>query len=114
MFKYKIVFLHSAEQDLKELKAYILKEFGKDIWQICIQKIKETVNNLVTFPLGGKIPDELSSLNLTQFRQIIPGRNKIIYEIRHKTIYIHIICDARKDMQSLLTRRLLLRGNELI
>jgi len=33
--------------------------------------------------------------------------NRIIYEIRRKTIYIHIVCDSRQDMQGLLMRRML-------
>lgn len=105
---FQIVFLHSAEQDLKELKTYIIKNFGKEFWQTSYCKIKETLNTLATFPLSGKIPDELQNLNLTQFRQMMSGMNKIIYEIRQKTIYVHIVCDSRKNMQSLLAKRLLL------
>ena len=33
--------------------------------------------------------------------------NRIIYEIRRETIYIHIICDSRRDTQGLLMRRML-------
>lgn len=80
--KFHVVFLHSAEQDLKELKAYIVKNSGKDVWQARYRKIKETVNNPASFPSSGKIPDELQSLNITQFRQIISGKNKMIVTIQ--------------------------------
>lgn len=103
----QVVFLGSAEQDLKELKNYIVKNFGKETWQASYSKIRDTVNTLKTFPLEGKIPEEIQSLNLTQYRQVISGMNRIIYEVRQETIYIHIVCDTRKDMRSLLTRRLL-------
>lgn len=104
---FRVVFLRSAEHDLKELRAYILRNFGKDIWQASYGKIKDTVNTLATFPLEGKIPEEIECLNLTQFRQVLSGMNRIVYEVRQETIYIHIVCDTRKDMRSLLTRRLL-------
>jgi plasmid stabilization system protein ParE len=104
---FQVVFLKSAEQDLKELRSYIVKNFGKDTRQASYTKIKDAVNTIQTLPLGGSVPNELESLNLTQYRQVISGMNRIIYEVRQETIYIHIICDTRKDMKSLLTRRLL-------
>lgn len=33
--------------------------------------------------------------------------NRILYEIGDTIIYIHIICDIRRDMRTLLSRRLL-------
>ncbi|MFZ3041354.1 MAG: type II toxin-antitoxin system RelE/ParE family toxin [Thiobacillus sp.] len=103
----QIVFLNSAEHDLKELKIYMVKNFDKDTWQASYTKIKDAVNTIRTFPLGGNVPEELERLNLTQYRQVIAGMNRIIYEVRQEIIYIHIVCDTRKDMKSLLTRRLL-------
>ena len=104
---FQIVFLKSAEHDLKELKGYMIKNFGKDTWQASYIKIKDAVNTIGTFPLGGNVPEELERLNLTQYRQVVAGMNRIIYEVRQEIIYIHIVCDTRKDMKSLLTRRLL-------
>lgn len=101
-----VVFLKSAERDLKELKSYLVRSFGKDAWQSGYRKIQEAVGMVQTFPLGGTIPEELERLNITQYRQVISGMNRIIYEVRQDTIYIHIVCDTRKDMKTLLTKRL--------
>lgn len=103
----QVVFLKSAELDLKELRGYMVKNFGKDAWQASYAKIKDAVNTIGTFPLGGNIPEELERLNLTQYRQVVSGMNRIIYEVRQEIIHIHIVCDTRKDMKSLLIRRLL-------
>lgn len=103
----QVVFLKSAEHDLKELRDYMAKHFGKDAWQASYAKIKDAVNTIGTFPLGGNVPEELDRLDLTQYRQFVSGLNRIIYEVRQEIIYIHIVCDTRKDMKSLLTRRLL-------
>ncbi|NDP47836.1 MAG: type II toxin-antitoxin system RelE/ParE family toxin [Sulfuriferula multivorans] len=102
---FQVVFLKSAELDLKELSGYMVKNFGKDAWQASYAKVKDAVNTIRTFPLGGNIPEELERLNLTQYRQVIAGMNRIIYEVRQEIIYIHIICDTRKDMKSILARR---------
>lgn len=101
------VFLESAEQDLKELRSHIIRKFGNTTWQASYRKIKDSVNILKTFPLEGCVPEEFERLGLTQFRQVISGMNRIIYEVRQETVYIHIVCDTRKDMKALLTRRLL-------
>jgi len=36
---FQIVFLKSAELDLKELQGYMVKQFGKDAWQVSYAKI---------------------------------------------------------------------------
>jgi len=102
-----IVILESAEQDLKELRAHILKKFSLETWRTTYAKIKETIRNLQSFPQTGSIPEELEKLNLTQYRQVLSGMNRVIYEVRQDRIYIHIVVDARRNMNALLTRRLL-------
>ena len=82
----QVVFLKSAELDLKELRGYMVKNFGKDTWQASYTKIKDAVNTIRTFPLGGNVPEELERLNLTQYRQVIAGMNRIIYEVRQEII----------------------------
>ncbi len=103
----KIEILESAEHDLKELRNYIVKNFSLKTWQNTYDKIKEVIRNLKTFPYTGSIPEEIEKLNLSQYRQVISGMNRIIYEVRQDTLYIHIIVDGRRDLTSLLTRRLL-------
>lgn len=103
----KVVILESAEHDLKELRSYIVKNISVETWLKTYGNIKKVIRNLKTFPNAGAIPDELEKLNLSQYRQILSGMNRIIYEVRQDTLYIHVIVDARRDMNTLLTRRLL-------
>lgn len=103
----KVVFLLGAEQDLTDLKNYLSTNFGQQSWQASYGQIKEAVQRLQAFPESGKIPTEFERLNLTQYRQVIAGMNRILYEFRGDTLYIHLVCDTRKDMRSLLLRRIL-------
>lgn len=103
----KIVILESAEQDLKLLRLYILKHFSIEVWRSSYTNIKQVIHNLKAFPEAGAMPDELEKLNLTQYRQVLSGMNRIIYELRQETIYIHMIVDSRRDLSGLLARRLL-------
>lgn len=103
---FKIVILESAEHDLKDLRSYLVKNFSQATWQESYSKIKTVIRNLQTFPYAGAIPDEFQHLGLSQYRQMFSGVNRIIYEVRQDTVYIHIITDGRRDLKGLLLRRL--------
>jgi toxin ParE1/3/4 len=102
----KVVFLESAELDIKELKAYVVKKFGKDVWATGYQEIKTIVTSVANGTITGKVPFELLDLNVQKYRQVLTTMNKIIYEVIDDTVYIHIVCDQRRDFATLLMQRL--------
>ena len=102
----KIVILESAEQDLQELRAYLVKNFSTAVWQATYSDLKKTIRHLAQFPLMGGIPEALDSLQLVQYRQVLSGKNRIIYEVRGDLVFVHLIVDVRRDMASVLMRRL--------
>jgi len=105
--KHAVVILKSAEHDLQDLRGYLLKKFGRSAWLESYAAIKAAIDNLSVFPCSGSVPDALEKINLGQYRQVIAGKNRIIYEVRQATIYVHIVADCRRDMKTLLTQRLL-------
>jgi plasmid stabilization system protein ParE len=106
----KTVILASAKAALTQLRSYILKNFSKDTWQTTYEKLKELIRNLATFPHLGAIPPELDDIHSHQYRQLICGMNRIIYEVRQDVVYIHLIVDTRRDLSALLLRRLVRPG----
>ena len=105
--KLRVVILKSAEADLMDLKSYILKNWNKSTWQKTYGNIKATIANIQDFPQQGKVPEELASVHSSQYRQVLSGMNRIIYEVRESTIFIHIICDSRRDLVPILHNRLI-------
>ena len=103
----KVIILDSAERDLNELRSYIVKNFSQTTWLKTYAKLKESIRNLATFPLLGASLPELESLNLNQYRQIVSGMNRVIYEPRADAVYIYMIVDTRRDLESLLMQRLM-------
>ena len=103
----KVVILDSAEQDLKDLRSYVVKNFSQATWLKTYNKLKESIRNLAAFPLLGAVPPELESLNMNQYRQIISGMNRVIYEPRADAVYIYMIVDTRRDLETLLMQRLM-------
>ena len=103
----KVYFLAGAQEDLRALCHYTLRNFGEEVWRDNYQKIKDSVNRLQTAPESSSTPEELADLNLSQYRQVVSGTYRIFYEIRGDTLDIHLVCDVRRDMLTLLSRRLL-------
>ena len=103
----KIIILEQAELDLKELKEYIITHFSQEVWKKIYRNINRAINDLKKNPLIGKPLLQLNELTEIEHRQIILGNNRIIYEIEDNIIYIDAILDGRRDMASLLTKRLL-------
>jgi len=55
---------------------------------------------------AGRVPPELESLNSFQYRRVLSGMKRIIYEVRDGTAFIHIVCDTRRDLHGLLMKRI--------
>ena len=103
----RVVVLKSAEADLKDLKRYVVRDCGKATWLKSYAQIKRDMARIEAYPQAGRIPGELNSLQLTQYRQVLSGTNRIIYEVRGETAFVHVICDTRKDLRTVLMERLL-------
>ena len=103
----KVVFLPGAEQDLRDIRFYVLKKFGPQAWADTLSRLRATTDSLKTFPLAGAVPDELADLGSERYRQLVSGKNRVIYEPAAGIVYIHIVCDVRRDLRGLLNRRLL-------
>jgi plasmid stabilization system protein ParE len=108
----KVVILDSAAQDLKDLRTShlregVVKNFSQATWLRTYSKLKESIRNLATFPLLGAVPPELETLSLNQYRQVISGMNRVIYEPRADAVYIYMIVDTRRDLETSLMQRLM-------
>lgn len=104
---FKVVILNSAKLDLLEIRDYIQKKFSHGVWQATSAQVRNTMEALAGSPFAGSIPDELKTLNLNDYRQVVSGMNRIIYEIRQDVVFVHAVIDVRRDLMSFLTKRLL-------
>lgn len=59
------------------------------------------------FPQSGYVPAELLDFGGLNFREALSGQNRVVYEVRDDTIYIHVVTDTRRDLRTLLQKRLL-------
>jgi toxin ParE1/3/4 len=62
---------------------------------------------LTEHPERGSIPNELRSLGMADYRQAFFKPHRLIYRVHAARVVIYLIADGRRDMQSLLARRML-------
>jgi len=72
-----------------------------------LDQLIKVVEGLSTFPERGSYPKELIALGIKDYRQTAFKPYRVIYRIAGQRVIIVLIADGRRDMQSILARRLL-------
>lgn len=105
--RYEVLLTEDAEQDLEDLYAYIAKFDSPKNADHVLERLLELTESLATSPDRGTQPNELRSLGIQEYRQVFFKPYRAIYRVLDKKVVIYVIADGRRDMQSLLSRRLL-------
>lgn len=105
--KYEVLLTEGAEQDLESIYDYIAEFDCKANADYVLDRLLEVVESLSTFPERGAYPKELVTLGIRDYRQTAFKPYRVIYRGMAQKVYIYVIADGRRDMQSLLVRRLL-------
>jgi len=104
---FKILLTNDAARDLDELYDYIALHDAPRKAGYVLEQIEKTFSKLSEFPERGAYPKELLVLGIREYREIFFKPYRIIYRVMDKNVYVLLIVDGRRDMQSLLQRRLL-------
>ena len=105
--KYEVLLTEGAEQDLESIYDYIAEFDCKANADYLLDRLLEVVGSLTAFPERGAYPKELVALGIRDYRQTAFKPYRVIYRVMGQKVYIYMIADGRRDMQSLLARRLL-------
>ena len=96
-----------AARDLDELYDFIAVHDSPRKADYVLERIEKTFAALSEFPERSVYPKELLKLGIREYREIFFKPYRIIYRVMDKAIYVLLNVDGRRDMQSLLQRRLL-------
>jgi len=107
MKKYKVLIDPQAKQDLKELFIYVALNEGISMVDKLLDAIEKTCYKLEEYPERGHIPQELKLTGIKRYLEIHYKPYRIIYEIDKRLIYIHAVLDGRRNIQEILSERLL-------
>ena len=105
--KYEVLLTEGAEQDLESIYDYIAEFDCKANADYVLDRLLEVVESLAAFPERGAYPKELIALGIRDYCQTAFKPYRVIYRVIGQKVYIYVIVDGRRDMQSLLARRLL-------
>jgi toxin ParE1/3/4 len=107
---YSVFLTDSAVCDLEELDAYITRYDSVERADDVLRKIEKSIRSLSEQADRGVYPKELSTLGIREYREIFFKPYRIIYRVIKDDVYIYLIVDGRRDMQTLLERRLLIES----
>jgi toxin ParE1/3/4 len=104
---FKVLLTRGAERDLESIYDYITEHDSPQNADYVLDKLLEVVETLISSPERGSHPKELLSLGIREYRQVHFKPYRLIYRVIGKQVFIYIIADGRRDMQTLLLRRML-------
>ncbi len=105
--KCEVLLTQGAERDLESIYDYTVKFDCEASADHVLSRLLDVIESLATFPDRGAYPQELLALGIREYRQTAFKPYRVIYRVIEEKVYIYMIADGRRDMQSLLARRLL-------
>lgn len=105
--KFEALFTQGAEQDLEAIHNYIAEFDCVANANYVLDLLMEIMESLSKFPERGSCPKELVALGIKEYRQTPFKPYRVIYRVAGSQVIIYLIADGRRDMQSVLARRLL-------
>ncbi|MBE9610956.1 type II toxin-antitoxin system RelE/ParE family toxin [Chitinilyticum piscinae] len=105
--KFEVLLTEGAEQDLEAIHDYISEFDCVANANYVLDELLDVVDSLSKFPERGSYPKELVGLGIKEYRQTFFKPYRVLYRVIGNQVIIYLIADGRRDMQSVLARRLL-------
>ncbi len=104
---YGVLLTQGAEQDLESIHDYISEFDSVANANRVLDRLMRVVEGLAQFPERGSYPKELAALGIKDYRQTAFKPYRVVYRVLGSQVVIYLIVDGRRDMRSVLARRLL-------
>ena len=104
---FEVLLTHDAARDLDEIYNYIALHDSPQKADYVLKRFEKVFSSLSEFPERGAHPNELKALGIREYRETFFKPYRIIYRVMGTRVYVLLIADGRRGMQSLLQRRLL-------
>ena len=105
--RFDVLLTEGAEQDLEAIHDHISEFDCVANANHVLDELMAVVESLSAFPERGSYPKELVGLGIKEYRQTFFKPYRVIYRVAGSQVIIYLIADGRRDMQSVLARRLL-------
>ncbi len=107
MAGFEVLLTRGAERDLEDLYRYVEASNSTGRADALLDQLLEQAELLGELSERGHVPKELEGLGIRDYRQVLVGPYRVIYRVLEPRVYVYLIVDGRRDLRSLLERRLL-------
>ena len=107
MKKHQVIITFEAEKDILDIYDYIAKKDTLQNAEYVLDNLELLILSLEESPERGHYPPELSVQGIKEFKEVIFKPYRAIYEIIGSKVIVHLCVDGRRDMKTLLERRLI-------
>ena len=104
---FHVQLVDDAARDLEEICDYIDRHDSRARGDYVLERIERAFRGLSEHLHRGSHPRELLDIGIREYREVFFKPYRIIYRVVGDTVYVLVIADGRRDMQTLLQRRLL-------
>lgn len=105
--RYEVLLTAGAERDLEAIYDHIAEVDGPASADHVLDRLLDASERLADLPERGTHPKELLALGIREYRQVFFKPYRVIYRVSGSRVFITLIAGGRRDMQTLLARRLL-------
>ncbi|TBY58784.1 type II toxin-antitoxin system RelE/ParE family toxin [Rhizobium leguminosarum bv. viciae] len=103
----RVLFAEEAERDIEDLYRFIASRDGDETAERVLTEIESACAELEEFSARGNIPKELAGIGISEYRELPHKPWCLIYRIMGTDVVGYCVVDGRRDMQSVLERRLI-------
>jgi len=103
---YPIRITSAACRDLDDIHTWIAENDSVESADHVLTRLWEVAESIAELPSRGTHPKELPHGMEAEFRQVFFKPYRVIYEVRRDEVVVHLIADGRRNLHSLLIRRL--------
>ena len=107
MKQYRVRLTDEAELDLVDIYSYVNDNDSIAAADYLLDELERLCSALSDLPQLGHMPTVLDRVAVTNYLEVHFKPYRVIYEVIGREVIVHGIVDGRRDMQSLLERRLL-------
>ena len=107
MKRYRVRIIEDAENDLIDIYHYVALNDSPENAAYVLEQLESLCLRLNELPHRGHSPPELDRIGVTDYREVHFKPYRIIYQIIRQDVFVHCVFDGRRNLLSLLERRLL-------
>ena len=101
----EVIVSQFAEDDLSEIVEYYFS-LNPNYVENIVSEFETNVLSLQQYPKRGGIVSELDRQGISQYRELIQGYYRIVYEILEDKVIVHTIIDGRRNFKDIIISKL--------